>query len=404
MEEFKENPDFQIIDVVLPSDEARPPSCDSSRFPFNVIFDDAIVGLYFIQDEHYVYVNDAYARLCGVSTAQFSRANYLDLLQRAPHVKEQLLKLYRMRIEGRCRGMRLISGGINVNGRDVKIERHSWRVVWNGRPAVVGIGLDATDRLERERKLRESRAQLQELAAQVNELLERQRAHISRELHDVVGAYLTSMKMDLTRLARRTTTPELADIAGDLMELAQQAVNEVRRIANELRPSVLDHLGLAAAMEREVTQFATRNGIQCHFECPEPNLAIPTRIAINIYRVLQESLTNVARHARAQTVLVRFGRDADLLSLEVIDDGQGFVSGQAPGTTLGILGMRERARSLGGTFDIGPNDPHGIRLHLVVPLAGETGDAPPGTADQEASSSLSRSIEQTPRTEGAGSN
>jgi two-component system sensor histidine kinase UhpB len=227
---------------------------------------------------------------------------------------------------------------------------------------------DLMERVEHEKALRESQTQLQELAAHVNALLEKQRHEIAFELHDVIGGYLTSLKMGLTRLARRTTAPELAYITDDLMDLAQRAVNDVRRISNELRPGSLDHLGLAVAIEREVKQFAKRAALDCSFECAEPCPAFSSDVAIGVYRILQESLTNVARHAGAKSVSVRLSMNEDTLCLEIIDDGQGFVEDGSATASLGIFGMRERARELGGSIDIAPYGDSGTRVLLTVPI------------------------------------
>jgi signal transduction histidine kinase len=238
---------------------------------------------------------------------------------------------------------------------------------YRGRPAVVGVGIDVTERLKRDEELRQSRAQLQELAAHINTVREEQRAKFARELHDVLGGMLTSIKMDVTRIARRAQTPELAGITSDLLALTQETIDTVRKISDELRPSVLDHLGLAAAIERELTLFAARHNMESALDTDGMVLRLGRERSTAIYRILQEALTNIARHAAATRVTVHLGWGEQALRMEVIDNGRGIDVAVNRIGSLGILSMTERARELGGTLDIGPHAAGGTRLSLMVP-------------------------------------
>jgi len=229
-----------------------------------------------------------------------------------------------------------------------------------------GVGRDITER-KRAEELIQSRIQLQQLAAHINQVREEQRAKFARELHDVLGGMLTSMKMDVTRIMRRAEEPELLEIAKGLLVLTQETIDSVRAISEELRPSILDHLGLTATLERELNDFSIRYNIDCHLEVKGPFVEITRERAIGIYRILQEALTNIARHAEATSVSVRMNwRDREL-SMEVIDNGRGIDHQTQKVNSLGLLSMTERARELGGTLDVGSCSAGGTRLQMVVP-------------------------------------
>ena len=219
-----------------------------------------------------------------------------------------------------------------------------------------------------EEALRRSNAQLQELASHTSRLLEDQRLKLSHEVHDVLGGMLTSMKMDVTRVLRRADTPELVDITQGLLALTQETIAAVRRISEELRPGVLDHLDLSVAIDQALQAFAARHGVACTLDAPEPALRLSPKAATAVYRIVQEALTNIARHAEATQVTLRLRCDDEHLHLEVADDGKGFDTDQPKPHSLGLLTMSERARELGGSFAVDTRPGAGTRLTLTVPL------------------------------------
>jgi len=233
-----------------------------------------------------------------------------------------------------------------------------------------------SERVLREAQLRESREQLRELADYVHRSLEEQRAKFARELHDVLGGMLTSIKMDVTRILRRAEGPELEDIQSigtELVTLVQETIDTARHISDELRPRVLDSTGLVAAIQEAVQQFGVRHGVKTSFllQGAEPSLA-PER-AIQCYRILQEALTNVARHAHAQTVHVRLSsRDAGV-ELRVEDDGRGLLARTNGRRGIGLISMAERARELGGTLDVRSGSAGGTIVLLRVPVTASDG-------------------------------
>mgnify|MGYP001424741812 CR=1 FL=1 len=338
------------------------PSCPD--IPYQAIVEQSLAGIYVLQNECYQYVNATFAGMLGYTPEEMIG---LGLEQSVPpDFVDDVFDLYRRRISGELSNLRFITRGRHRDGHVVLIDVHGIRIDYRGRPAVVGVGIDVTNQVRRDEELERSRAELRKLAAHMNTMREEHRAHFARELHDVLGGMLTSIKMDVTRIMRRATTPELVDIAQELLELSQQTIDEARRISEELRPSVLDNLGLEVAIDRELRIFARRHDVECHFEAADFCTELSQMEQTTLFRIVQEALTNIARHAQAKQIEVRLYRHEGSLHLEINDDGVGIDLSSDRGT-LGILGMTERARELGGTLNIGRRPEGGTALHLRVP-------------------------------------
>lgn len=240
-----------------------------------------------------------------------------------------------------------------------------------GRPRrVIGTHLDVTNQKDAEVTLRRSEAQLRRLAARLEAIREEERRAISREIHDELGQALTGIKMDLAwidgQLGDRTG---LSQRVRQMMGQVDSTVEAVRDLSSRLRPALLDDLGLSEAVEWQVGDFERRSGLPCDLTISVDELDIAPERAIAVFRILQESLTNVARHAGASRVAVELSRAGGRLVLRVSDNGRGIddIELQDEGG-LGLLGMRERATSLGGTLHIGRATGGGAAVTVKVPL------------------------------------
>jgi signal transduction histidine kinase len=225
-----------------------------------------------------------------------------------------------------------------------------------------------------EEQLRESRDELRRLTAHVEEIRELERARLARELHDELGQDLTSLKIDVQRLKNelqeKSGNTELgSDIFASMTRQIDGMVGTTRRIVTELHPAILDDLGLHAALEWLVTDFQTRTQIPCSFDLKEESFPLSKDTSTALFRIAQECLTNVARHAEATQVDLRFSAANASAELEVRDNGRGLKAGTSPGGArgFGILGMRERVRLLGGMFTIESNNGGGTRVNVTVP-------------------------------------
>lgn len=249
--------------------------------------------------------------------------------------------------------------------------------------AVGGLSLDVTERTLAEARQRESREQLRALAARLQSAREEEKARIARDLHDELGQLLTGLKMDLRWLERRVgelpPSPEthaLLDRAVAASALADQTSRSVQRLAAELRPGALDRLGLEAALRQEARRFAERTGIPCEVALGDAGTVLGPDGATTLYRIAQEAMTNVARHAGARRVRLALDRAGGDVVLRVEDDGRGLPSGAEvrPGA-LGLLGMKERAAMLGGEVRLEPRSGGGTVVLARLPAGAPGGSA-----------------------------
>ena len=234
-----------------------------------------------------------------------------------------------------------------------------------------GTDQDVTELRLADEQLRLSQQKLRNLTAYHLEVREEERARIAREIHDVLGQTLTALKLDVSSLremvARREPSADgrLQEIAG----LLDTAIKDVRRLASELRPVVLDQLGLPAAVEWLAGDFQRRTGIDCRVRSHLPDTTLPADVSTGLFRILQEALTNVARHSGASRVEVTLQQASRIVYLEVTDNGKGLPEAAHAGQgSLGILGMRERALLLGGFIELKGETGKGTKLTAWVPL------------------------------------
>jgi signal transduction histidine kinase len=236
----------------------------------------------------------------------------------------------------------------------------------------MGIQRDITDRHRSAEEIAQSREELRALAARLESIREEERTRIARELHDELGQALTALKLDLAWMERRLhrhTPPELGERCASLLGRLDEVMISVRRIVTELRPSVLDQLGLPDAIEWQAHDFAARTGLALDLDIDCDCCSPPDAVASAVFRMLQEALNNVAKHANASRVRVALRMDADSLSLDVSDDGRGITHGELRGSqSLGLLGLRERAIALGGTVTISGDTNAGTSVALKLPL------------------------------------
>jgi signal transduction histidine kinase len=227
-----------------------------------------------------------------------------------------------------------------------------------------------------EHRLRSSESQLRALAARLQQAREEESKRIAREIHDELGQALTSLNIDLAwleaKVARDGNTP-LAEQLGSrfksMTALLAKSARSVQRIARELRPGMLDDLGLTATLQWQAEEFQRRTGIQCRWKQPAGELSVGSGEATALFRIFQESLTNVARHAHAGIVELSLEELGSRLVLEISDDGTGFSLASLPNArSLGLLGMRERATLVGGRLTIRSVPGKGTKVRVILPL------------------------------------
>ncbi len=239
--------------------------------------------------------------------------------------------------------------------------------------AFEGIARDVTSRVERQQQLRESEEQMRQLAARVQSAREEERATLALELHDELGQTLTAIKLELGRttaeLRREHVTSTTVDRLQSLVGLVEIGITTVKRITTDLRPATLDHLGLATAIRWEAMTFRARTGIRCHLRAAKESSRLTAEQQTTVFRIFQEALTNVVRHAKASAVQVSLLEKNRLFQLRIRDNGIGISEAHVQDPrAIGLLGMRERAALAGGAFTISGRRGKGTVVTVEVPL------------------------------------
>jgi two-component system, NarL family, sensor histidine kinase UhpB len=233
---------------------------------------------------------------------------------------------------------------------------------------------DVSQRKQFEESLRIAHQRLQRLSRRATEVLEAERRHLSRELHDEVGQVLTAVKINLESVARQISEPALIERLRDSMEVTSIALSQVRRLSLNLRPAQLDDMGLVSALRGHLNRQAAVGNFTAHFDATTLPRRMSNEIETACFRVSQEAITNILRHAKARNVWIELGTDPGQVILSVRDDGVGFVveagaNRATSGESLGLLSMEERVALIGGTLTVHSQLGHGTEVRARVPLA-----------------------------------
>lgn len=255
---------------------------------------------------------------------------------------------------------RLKHGERWIDMRSLPHRNDEGTVLWTG------IATDISEAKNTEAALRESRAQLAALSFHLEAAKEEEREKIARDIHDELGSILVRLKIEAALLASKLPT-EFSDKARSIEKLLDQAMGTASRVARQLRPGILKEFGLSAAIECQADDFAHSTGIACRAQCDE-GVELDSDTSLALFRIVQEALTNVAKHARATLAVVRLRRENGNIALEIRDNGRGIVEADMEKPkSFGLRGIRERVQSLSGTFHIATAEQGGALLLLKVP-------------------------------------
>lgn len=318
----------------------------------------------------FLYVSDGCQMLLGLRPADLTAAPQLfrDMVLRedAPALDTA--------IEVSARSYAVVNweGRIRLPGEDIKWVnlRSSPRLLNSGLLIWEGIISNITQSKLAEQELRKSRRQLAELSSHLQVAKEEERERIARDIHDELGGLLVAIKFEASFLGTRTPSDldTLRDRATNIRKLIDDAIGTVGRVARELRPGILKEFGLPAALECQAEDFAQRTGVACRMLCVDYDVEPDEETSIALFRVFQEALTNISKHAGATVVEVRFAQEGEDLVLEISDNGRGLLPEDLnKPKSFGLRGMRERVLSLNGHFEIHPQPDGGTQLTLRVP-------------------------------------
>ena len=307
---------------------------------------------------------------------------------RAKAAHHQHLAAYAKRHDAvRTMGSDRVVSGLRADGEEFPLDATISQIEYPGGRRYVAVLRDVTERvgmqnelrasLDRQKyveaELRESRDSLRELSAALQSIREEEKTRIARELHDELGQSLTALKMDASAIAvdLLPQQAELARRAQDMRQLIDKTVASVRRISADLRPMMLDNLGLAPTLEWLTHDTAARSGLAISLHMPDEDLGASGDAATAIFRIVQEALTNVMRHADATSVQVDIARVGGDVRVRVCDDGCGFSdTDHRKARSFGVLGMRERAYVLGGAFSVRSESSKGTTVEATIPAFG----------------------------------
>jgi len=232
-----------------------------------------------------------------------------------------------------------------------------------------GTAQDITEDKKKTEELVKSKAELQNLATYLQNVIEKERTLLAREIHDELGQVLTALKMDITWLGDKIKDRKLVEKSLQIMEDIDQAIITVQSISTQLRPGILDHLGLFSAIEWQVEEFRKRTGINCELIIENEDVKIDPDSSTAAFRILQEALTNIIRHAEAKKVIVRSDMVNKRLDLEVTDNGIGMdIKNKSMSSAYGLTGIRERVRALNGKVSIDSTPGEGTTIRASIPV------------------------------------
>ena len=240
-----------------------------------------------------------------------------------------------------------------------------------GSPTVEGVTINITDRKKAEEDMKQINGELHELSLHLQNVREEERIQIARDIHDELGQQLTGLKMDVYALDKQINSDDIA-IRGkftDVLVMIEEIVKSVRKIAANLRPNILDDLGLVAALKWQSQEVESRFGIKVNFSCDVPEVDTPVGISTGLFRIYQEALTNAVRHANAHMIDSSLNLANNRIILEIRDDGKGIeeVAGVKK-KSFGLLGIKERVFIMSGEFALKSEPGIGTLLHVSVPM------------------------------------
>jgi PAS domain S-box-containing protein len=343
-----------------------------SELKYATLVEDALIGVYIIQDGKIEFANEKFADIYGYSKDELFGMDSLNLVH--PDDRPLVKKLREKRLRDEKVPAEYESKGLKKNGDIIWVMRSFSQITYKGRPAISGIVADISKRRRAEEALLKSDKELRVLSNQLLSAEEKERKRIARELHDGIGQALSAIKFSvenaLLELRAATNPIDLGSLEA-VIPLTQKTIEEVRSIVKDLRPSILDDLGILATIGWFCREFQNvYAGIRIETTIDVEENEVPMHLKTTIYRIMQEALNNVAKHSQASFVHLQLKKNESHLSLSIQDNGQGFNLDRAMALRtssrgIGLASMRERAELSGAGFEINSAVASGTMIKVV---------------------------------------
>ncbi|MFM2358570.1 MAG: hypothetical protein RLY16_563, partial [Bacteroidota bacterium] len=340
----------------------------TSRKKYKLLFDFNPMPMWMISlpNEQFIDVNDAAIREYGFSRAEFLQMKSTQIIE-PPAAGNTLANPVNHSTQEQVQ----ICTCRKKNGVLHRVELFSHNLEYEGVQVRLVLANDIEQKLLAEEGLQQSYEEIRQLATHLQNIREEERAHIAREIHDELGQQLTGLKMYVSWLYKKSqpVKTELEEKFMATINLVEDTIQSVRKISTELRPSMLDDLGLVAALEWQSAEFEKRFGINTEFSSTITHVPFPDQYKTGLFRIFQESLTNVARHAGATRVVCTLAQANNNILLTISDNGNGFSPLEKESNkTFGLFGMKERTLAMGGNFEIKSLPGAGTSILITVPL------------------------------------
>lgn len=337
---------------------------------FRLLIEECPAGIGIAREGKVVYVNNSYLNMFGYDKlADLEGRLLLDNI--APQCRQEISERVKNRAGGKTVPNAYETIGLKKDGTQFPFYADVALMQLSDGLASVAFLTDLTERKRIDEELESSREQLRNLALHLQTAREGERVRIARDIHDELGQILSVFKLDLLWINKRLRSDQ-KPISGkieEVSEMVDSAIDSVQRISSELRPTLLDDVGLVAGMEWQAGEFSKRTGIECNVSVEPEEIALDENMSVDIFRIFQEALTNVVRHAEATRIDVSLKVENDRLDLEIQDNGRGIEEKDVSGSkSFGLMGMRERVYSWGGELRISGAQGKGTTLIVSVPI------------------------------------
>jgi len=348
-----------------------------SEAKFRALSESAPAVIFIYQGDKIRYANPAMEVITGFSRQELLEMDFWDAAH--PDFRDLVRERGLARQRGEPVPVRYEFKIVTKGGEERWVDFTDGKFELDGKPAVIGMVLDITERKQAEETLKTTTEQLRALTAKLESVREEEGRRIGRELHDEIGSAITSLKWDLEGLGKFCSEASghidcsaLRERIKGMVELIDTTCSTVQKICSELRPAILDDLGLIAAIEWQAQQFTARTGILGQFDSSVESIDLDREKATALFRIVQEALTNILRHSQATRVNIIIEKEDDELIVEIKDNGRGITEEQkARPSSLGLIGMQERTHLIRGKIEIAGFPGKGTVLTVRVPIFNE---------------------------------